>query len=63
MDGELINTLRSIVIIFGLACFAGICCWSWSKHAKTDFDEAARLPLPDDDLPAQPADKEGMTNG
>ncbi|MDR1063463.1 MAG: cbb3-type cytochrome c oxidase subunit 3 [Azoarcus sp.] len=60
---EVVNNLRTIVIVLGLLCFVAICYWAYSKHAQAGFDEAARLPLADDDLPASPADKEGMTNG
>ena len=62
MEGEFINTLRSIVTVLGLLCFLGICYWAWSKHARAGFDEAARLPFADDDLPAHPAEKEGIKN-
>ncbi len=33
-----------------LSCFIGIVLWAWSGHRKRAFDEAARLPLDDDDL-------------
>jgi cytochrome c oxidase cbb3-type subunit IV len=60
-----LNDFRIIVTVVGFVCFVGICIWAWSKHAKAGFDEAARLPLTDDDPPA--ADdrqgKEGKTNG
>ncbi|MDR2093261.1 MAG: cbb3-type cytochrome c oxidase subunit 3 [Azoarcus sp.] len=61
--GEVVNNLRIIVIVLSLLCFVAICYWAYSKHARTGFDEAAQLPLADDDIPASPADKEGMTNG
>ncbi len=60
-----LNDFRIIVTVVGFLCFIGIAAWAWSKHAKAGFDEAARLPLTDDDLPA-PTDrqgKEGNTNG
>jgi cytochrome c oxidase cbb3-type subunit 4 len=52
------NNLRSILVVVGLLCFLGICLWAYSKNAKAGFDEAAQLPLADDDLPARPAAKE-----
>ena len=60
-----INDLRSLFTVLGLLCFLGIVAWAYSKHAKKGFDEAARLPLSDDDLPAQGGrqDLEGKTNG
>ncbi|MDR1854500.1 MAG: cbb3-type cytochrome c oxidase subunit 3 [Azoarcus sp.] len=60
---DLVNNLRSIITVIGLLCFLGICYWAFSKHARAGFDEAAQLPLTDDDLPASPAEKEGKTNG
>ena len=60
-----INVYRSLITVLGLLCFIGICVWAWSKHAKSGFDEAARLPLSDDDLPVTNGrqDQEGKTNG
>ena len=63
MEGQII--FRSIVAVFGLLCFLGICYWAYfCRTAQPGFDEAAQLPLADDDdLPARPAEKEGNTNG
>lgn len=60
-----INDFRSLLTVLGLVCFLGICAWAYSRHAKAGFDEAARLPLNDDDLPAPRGrqDQEGKTNG
>jgi len=59
-----INTLRIVVTVLGFVCFLGICAWAYSRHAQAGFDEAARLPLSDDDLPASGRlEKEGKTNG
>jgi cytochrome c oxidase cbb3-type subunit 4 len=60
-----INDLRSLITVLGLLCFLGICYWAYSKHSKAGFDEAARLPLTDDDVPAAGGwqDKEGKANG
>ncbi|MCK9258392.1 MAG: cbb3-type cytochrome c oxidase subunit 3 [Azoarcus sp.] len=60
-----INDLRIIVTVLGFACFLGICAWAYSRHAKAGFDEAALLPLTDDDLPVPNGrlEKEGKTNG
>jgi cytochrome c oxidase cbb3-type subunit 4 len=33
-----------------LVIFVGIVVWAWSGKRKRDFDEAARLPLDDDEL-------------
>ena len=60
-----INILRSLITVAGFLCFLGICAWAYSKHSKAGFDEAARLLLIDDDLPAGSGwhEKEGKTNG
>ncbi len=60
-----INDFRSLSTVVGFLCFLGICAWAYSKNSKAGFDEAARLPLTDDDLPAGHGwhEKEGKTNG
>ena len=60
-----INDFRSLITVLGLLSFLAICAWAYSNHAKAGFDAAARLPLSDDDLPAQGGrqDLEGKTNG
>nr|WP_282098976.1 cbb3-type cytochrome c oxidase subunit 3 [Thauera aromatica] len=54
-----------MLTVVGLLCFLGICAWAYSRQAKAGFDEAARLPLSDDDVPAIGGrqDKEGKANG
>ncbi|QDF96555.1 CcoQ/FixQ family Cbb3-type cytochrome c oxidase assembly chaperone [Azoarcus sp. DD4] len=47
-----INDLRTVITVMGFLCFLGICAWAYSRHAKEGFDEAALLPLTDDDLSA-----------
>lgn len=42
-----------------LVIFLGIVAWAWSGKRKKSFDEAARLPLDDNDSPGgRPSDKE-----
>ncbi len=62
---EYLNEFRSIIVVLSLVCFLCICAWAYSGYAKSGFDEAARLPLTDDDLPAGPGRQrqEGKTNG
>ena len=43
-----VNDLRSIITVVSFLLFVGIVCWAWSSSRKADFDEAARLPLEDD---------------
>ncbi|MCL1825001.1 MAG: cbb3-type cytochrome c oxidase subunit 3 [Betaproteobacteria bacterium] len=52
-----ISTLRIIVMVMTVLCFGCLCYWAFSKHTKARFDEAAQLPLTDDDLPASPVDR------
>jgi|APIni6443716594_1056825.scaffolds.fasta_scaffold252197_2 cytochrome c oxidase cbb3-type subunit 4 len=45
-----INDLRSIVTVVSFVTFLGIVAWAFSGRRKTAFDEAARLPLDDDEF-------------
>lgn len=51
-----INTIRSLITVLSLAVFLGIVFWAWSAKRKAAFDEAARLPFADDDMPARQPD-------
>lgn len=51
-----IQTLRSIVTVASFAAFLGIVWWAYGAPRKAAFDEAARLPLDDDDTP-RPAEQ------
>ena len=44
MSWHMIWTLSLII------AFIGIVVWAYSSRRKSDFDEAARLPLEEDDL-------------
>ncbi len=52
-----IQDLRSIVTVASFVAFLGIVWWAYGAPRKAAFDEAARLPLDDDDTP-RPAEKE-----
>ncbi|MCJ7558969.1 MAG: cbb3-type cytochrome c oxidase subunit 3 [Gammaproteobacteria bacterium] len=43
------NTFRGLTTAFLILVFLGIVVWAWSSRRKTDFDEAARLPLEDEE--------------
>ncbi len=43
-----INTMRTVVTVVSFLVFIGIVIWAWSARRKSQFDEAARLPLDDD---------------
>jgi len=51
------SIFRIIVMITCLLSFLCICYWAFSKRSRARFDEAAQLPLADDDLPASPVDR------
>lgn len=44
-----INTLRGIETAILLVLFIGLVIWVYSKKRKATFDEAARMPLEEDD--------------
>ncbi|MBU0917694.1 cbb3-type cytochrome oxidase subunit 3 [Aquabacterium parvum] len=41
-------TLRSIFTVACLCVFVGIVVWAYSRRNKSQFEEAARLPLSED---------------
>jgi len=47
-----INDFRAINTVLGFLCFIGIVIWAYSGSPKSRFEEAAKLPFADDDLPA-----------
>ncbi|HLT91426.1 MAG TPA: CcoQ/FixQ family Cbb3-type cytochrome c oxidase assembly chaperone [Woeseiaceae bacterium] len=49
--------VRGLVTAVLLVLFTAIWIASWSRKRKTDFDEAARLPLVDDEAPARPEER------
>ncbi len=57
--------MRSLITVLAFLCFLAIVGWAYSKHAKAGFDEAAKLALSDEDLPASTGrqDQEGKANG
>ena len=44
-----VNDLRTLLLVTAFVAFVGIVVWAYSKRRTRDFDEAARLPLDDDD--------------
>lgn len=55
MNTTLFHEIWTVVL---LIVFIGIWAWAWSRKRKRAFDEAARLPLEDDDRHTQSADPE-----
>ena len=44
------GTWRSLFTLFMFLAFIGIILWAYSSRRKEDFDEAASLPLEDEEL-------------
>ena len=44
------GTWRALFTMFMFLAFIGIFLWAYSSRRKNDFDEAANLPLEDDEL-------------
>jgi len=53
-----LSMFHSYWTVFLLLLFIAIVFWAWSGHRKKDFDEAARLPL-DDEEPVATAEQSG----
>jgi cytochrome c oxidase cbb3-type subunit 4 len=51
-----IGTFRGIVTAVLMVLFIGLIVWAYGRKRKKGFDEAARLPLDEDD--SSPHDKE-----
>lgn len=49
---ENINLLRGAILIALIIGFVAIVLWAWSKKRKPDFEEAARMPLEEDEKTA-----------
>ena len=43
--------ISGVVTALLLVAFIGIAAWAWSGRARARFEEAARLPLHDEDQP------------
>jgi cytochrome c oxidase cbb3-type subunit 4 len=43
-----INDWRALITVLAFLCFLGIVAWAYSRHAKSGFDEAARIPFLDE---------------
>jgi cytochrome c oxidase cbb3-type subunit 4 len=55
--------LRGLYTLFMFIAFIGIVWWAWSSRRKGDFEEAANLPLENDDLAANGADTRRAQEG
>jgi len=41
---------RGVITVLLLAAFLGLCLWAWSSKRREDFEEAARLPLDENEM-------------
>ena len=48
-----IVVFRSVMIVVLMVLFVGLVIWAYGRGRRKDFDEAAQLPLGDDDKPPQ----------
>ena len=46
-----LDWLHSLYTVLALLTFVVIAFWAWSSHNRQGFEEAARLPLLDDETP------------
>ena len=46
--------IHSVWTVLLFVLFIGIIAWAWSAKRKPRFDEAARLPLEDEDMTPRP---------
>ena len=58
MDAGFMHGLWTVLL---LVAFVAIVAWAWSSRRRQDFDEAARLPLEEDDV--VPTEDRGARHG
>ena len=52
-----VGVLRGLYTLLLIVVFIGVCLWAYSGRRKADFDDAANLPLEDDDSINEPRSK------
>jgi cytochrome c oxidase cbb3-type subunit 4 len=50
-----VNDLRSLFTVLSLLTFVGIVAWAWTRGNKEQFEQAAMLPLGDEEVSAMAA--------
>ena len=59
-----VNDLRILITLLSFVVFAGVVTWAWSSRQRTRFDEAAKLPFADGELPGElPLAPRGQSSG
>lgn len=54
MSDDTLNLLRAVTTVLAFAAFLGVVAWAWSRRRHDEFEQAANLPLQEDDA-APPA--------
>jgi len=49
-----LQTFRIAITVVAFILFVGIWLWAWSGRHRSRFDEAARIPFDEGDLPGAP---------
>ena len=49
MSEQALGVFRGITTAFAMLAFLAVAIWAWSAKRRTDFSQAARLPLDDDE--------------
>lgn len=53
------GTVRGLITGTLLVLFIGLVAWTWSRKRKHEYDEAAKMPLDDDDKPMTDTNRKG----
>lgn len=48
MDATTLGTLRGLATLLAMLAFIAVCAWAWSRRRRGRFEDAARLPLEED---------------
>ena len=49
VNTDTLNMLRSLVTVCAFASFIGIVLWAWSGQRRVEFEQAARMPLDEEE--------------
>jgi cytochrome c oxidase cbb3-type subunit 4 len=61
MSDDTLNLLRAVTTVLAFAAFLGVVAWAWSRRRRDEFEQAANLPLEEDDV-ARPVTKGHTTS-
>jgi cytochrome c oxidase cbb3-type subunit 4 len=49
MSDDTLNLLRAVTTVLAFVAFVGVVAWAWSRRRRDEFEQAANLPLEEDD--------------